>query len=342
MTASTPVETVEPIDTVHSNSWPDALPAVSVVIATRNRAGYLAELFDALARQVDAPPFEVLVADDGSTDATWDVLTDLVAAHLMPIAVLRLRPCGGPSLPRNTAIAHSRGRLLALTDDDCLPEPHWLDQLAAAARSGGIVQGVTMPTERGPASAWDRTISIDQPSGLWESCNLALPRELFEAAGGFAVLDLLPRSGRGFGEDTVLGASAARLGGSGFASTAVVRHRWVPSDYLGYLDVHARLSGMPALLARVPELRRRCYLGMFRNRRSAACDLAVAGLTVAALRGRKRYAMLSLPWLVVLSHAAQQRWGRPLPVRMAQEGVADLVATAALTKGSIRTGTPLL
>lgn len=343
MTTPLEIEVVEPIDTVTSDTWRDATPEASIVVATHNRAEYLTELFAALAAQQGAPPFELVVADDGSTDDTWAVLTEFVATTTLPTTALRLRPCGGPSLPRNTAVAHSRGRVLAITDDDCLPEAAWLGELvAAASQTAGIVQGATVPTETGPVSPWDRTISIEAPSGLWESCNLAMSREVFVAAGGYAVLDLLPHAGRGFGEDTVLGATVARLAGSSFAATAVVRHRWVPSDFRGYLDVHARLSGMPALLAFVPELRDRCYLGVFRNRRSAACDLAIAGLAVAALRGRKRYAVAAAPWLMMLSQAAAQRWGRPRPVRMAQEATADLVATAALTKGSIQSRTPLL
>jgi hypothetical protein len=43
----------------------------------------------------------------------------------------------------------------------------------------------------------------------------------------------------------------------------------------------------------------------------------------------------------MLSKSAQQRWGRPHPVRMAQEAAADVVATAALVKGSILARTPL-
>jgi len=342
VTAFFAVETVEPIDTAASASWSDATPEVSVIIATHNRAGYLAELVAALAEQIDAPPYELVICDDGSTDDTWAVLADVVSRNLLPTMALKVRPCGGPSLPRNTAVAHSRGRVLAITDDDCLPEQRWLAELVAAmSPRAGIVQGTTIPTDAGPVSPWDRTISIEEPTGLWESCNLALSRELFDAAGGFVVLDLLAHAGRGFGEDTVFGATVARLAGAEFASRAIVRHRWVPSDYRGYLDVHARLEGMPALLRVVPELRDRCYLGVFRNRRSASCDLAVAGIALAGLRGRKRYAVAAVPWLVMLSQAAAQRWGRPHPVRMAQEAAADLVASAALARGSIRARTPL-
>jgi glycosyltransferase involved in cell wall biosynthesis len=345
MTAPTEADffdTVEPIDEVRSTAWETADPEVSVIIATHNRADLLDGLFGALAAQADAPSFEVLVVDDGSTDHTWATLTQLVAATDLAATALLVRGCGGPSLPRNTAVARSRGRLLAITDDDCLPDPHWLAELSRAAGGGEVVQGSTYPTGSGQRSPWDRTIEITSLSGLWESCNLALPRALFDAVGGFPVLDLLRRAGRGFGEDTVLGAAAARLAGGRFAPAAVVRHRWVPGDFLGYLETNRRLAGMPALLREVPELRSRCYLGWFRNRRSAECDLAVAALVLAVCRRRPSYAVAALPWLRTLSAAAAGRWGRPRGVRIAQEATADLVALSALAKGSAAAGTLLL
>ena len=42
----------------------------SVVIPTWNRLGMLLRVLDALDAQVDAPPFEVIVINDGSTDST--------------------------------------------------------------------------------------------------------------------------------------------------------------------------------------------------------------------------------------------------------------------------------
>lgn len=329
------IETAEPIDTLHSASWPTTVPQVSVVIATHNRADYLGGLFAALEQQIGAPPYEIVIADDGSTDRTWATLAELVAATPLPVLALQLRGCGGPSVPRNSAVHHTRSQLLAVTDDDCLPTPGWLAAMSAAVEAGGIVQGATVPDDEGRVGPWDRTIDISRLSGLWESCNLALPRATFDAAGGFPVLDLLPAAGRGFGEDTVLGAAAARLAGATWAPAAVVRHRWIRSDYRGYLDTRRRLAGMPALLREVPELRSQCFLGSFLNRRSAECDLAVLGLLLATSRRRPAYALVAAPWLRTLATAAAARWGRARAARMAQEGVADLVAMGALARGSI-------
>ncbi len=335
------VDAVEPIDVLKSASWAGITPQISVIVATHDRAGYLGDLFAALAAQVDAPPFEVVIADDGSSDNTWAVLAELVASTSLSVTALKLRGCGGPSIPRNTAVQHSRAPSLAITDDDCLPSPRWLAALTLAVGSGAIAQGATVAAGAGRVGPWDRTIEVNRLTGLWESCNLAVPRSVFDAVGGFPVLDLLPHAGRGFGEDTVFGAAAARLVGATWTPDAVVAHRWIRSDYLGYLDTKRRIEGLPALVQQVPELRSQCYLGRFRNKRSAECDLAVAGLALALVRRRPVYLLAALPWLRTLSAAATERWGRPQPVRMAQEGLADLVALGALIRGSATTGTLL-
>jgi glycosyltransferase involved in cell wall biosynthesis len=334
--------TCDPIASTTSRGWATTSPAVTVVIATHDRSSYLPELVDALAGQADAPLFEVVIADDGSSDDTWPVLEQIVATTTVAIQALRLPACGGPSVPRNTAVRASRGAVVAFTDDDCLPSATWLSALVPGAQTGQIVQGATLPSDESRTSPWDRTISVAAQSGMWESCNLALPRDLFEAAGGFPVLDLLASKGRGFGEDAALGVAAARIAGGRWAPSAVVRHRWLPGDFRTYLDGMRRLEAMPALIRRLPELRQHCYARLFRNRRSAACDAAVVAIVTAAVVRRASPLLAAVPWLVLTTSAARWRWGRPLPVRAAQEATADLVGLAALVSGSVRARTPLL
>lgn len=336
------MQVASPVATTVSAAWDRAEPAASVVIATHDRAAFLPELFAALAGQVDAPSFELVIADDGSTDTTWQVLESLVAETSMPVKALRLTGCGGPSVPRNTAVQAARGALLAFTDDDCLPTPGWLAAITPAADAGRIVQGATRPTRSGQASPWDRSITIAAESGLWESCNLALPRQLFEAVGGFPVLDLLPAAGRGFGEDAVLGAAAERLAGGYWAPRALVDHRWLPGTFRTHLDGMRRLTGMPALIRLMPQSRDRAFARYFRSRRSAAFDAAVVGAAVAVASRRGVPLLAALPWLRIVTRSARTRWGRPLPVRMAQEATADLVGAAALAKGSAKARTLLL
>jgi glycosyltransferase involved in cell wall biosynthesis len=336
------VLTAEPIASAHSPTWVTTCPAITVVVATHNRADYLPELVEALVRQRHVPQFEVVIADDGSTDHTWAVLETITKTTTLPLLALRLPASGGPSIPRNTAVEECHGETIVFTDDDCLPTRGWLAALLPAARAGRVVQGATRPTTKGQVSPWDRSIAIDRETGLWESCNLAMPRRLFEKADGFPVLDLLGEDGRGFGEDVVLGSTAARMTGGYWAPSAVVRHRWIRGDYRSHLASMRRHEAMPGLVNLVPELRDYCYNHWFRSRRSAACDAAIVGIAAAIVVRRPVVLSVAVPWAVLVTKAARGRWGRPLPFRAAQEATADLVGLAAQIKGSVRSHTLLL
>jgi glycosyltransferase involved in cell wall biosynthesis len=67
--------------------------AASVVVATRNRASALVRLLEGLRRQVEAPPFEVIVADNGSTDDTPAVLA-AGSSGAMTLRVIRVEQPG--------------------------------------------------------------------------------------------------------------------------------------------------------------------------------------------------------------------------------------------------------
>ena len=94
------------VDSAESSAWHRATVAVSVVIATHNRQEFLAGLFEALAAQ--SADIEVVIADDGSTDQTWQWLQTFVGTTALPVLALRLQHTGGPSVPRNTAAAQAR------------------------------------------------------------------------------------------------------------------------------------------------------------------------------------------------------------------------------------------
>ena len=70
---------------VASPSWATAAPRLSVIIATHQRVGFLSELFAALeAMQVAGGGIELVIANDGSTDGTWDELLRLVRVARSP------------------------------------------------------------------------------------------------------------------------------------------------------------------------------------------------------------------------------------------------------------------
>lgn len=331
---TTGMRVAEPLETVASATWADADAAASVVVATHERGDWLPDLVAALAAQT--APVEVVIADDGSTDGTWSALTTLAAQTSVPLLALRLPHSGGPSIPRNSAAAAARTSLLAVTDDDCLPEPGWAAALAdELARGATVVQGATYASD-GEHGPWDRTVSVREPSGLFETCNIGFRRAEFVAAGGFPVFDVLPDLPRGFGEDVVLGAQLARTGRFAWASHAVVKHRWVHGDYPAHLAGVRRLSGFPWLAAEVPEVAQLLRGGVFLSGRTAEFDLAVASLVLAAALRRPLLGLGALPWARRRVDSARRRPGRPVGVRLAQEAYADAVGLAALVRGSIR------
>jgi len=104
--------------------------ALTVVIATRNRSKSLARLLDGLAGQVDAPTFEVIVGDNGSSDDTANIVEQ--ARERLNIHYLyEANPGKGRTL--NATLKIARGELIAFTDDDVQPYPDWLAQLHKAS-----------------------------------------------------------------------------------------------------------------------------------------------------------------------------------------------------------------
>lgn len=99
---------------------PSPSPRVSVVVAVYNGARTLKACLDSLAH-LRYPDYEVLVVDDGSTDAT-----PRIAADFPGIRYLRHPANLGLSVARNTGIDAATGDIVAFTDADCRADPDWL------------------------------------------------------------------------------------------------------------------------------------------------------------------------------------------------------------------------
>jgi hypothetical protein len=106
---------------------PDRL-AVDVVIPTWNGERLLTACLDALRRQTLAPG-RVIVVDNGSTDASRDVV-EAAGAEWLALGENR----GFPAAV-NAGIAASAAPLVALLNNDAEPEPGWLEALVAAAEA---------------------------------------------------------------------------------------------------------------------------------------------------------------------------------------------------------------
>lgn len=103
--------------------------AVSVVMPCHNRSFDLPRVLAAYEGQDGDVPFEIIAVDDGSTDATWDILSSYRPSRFA-LRVERLSRSRGPAAARNRGIALAQSPLLLFVGDDILPAPrfvqgHW-------------------------------------------------------------------------------------------------------------------------------------------------------------------------------------------------------------------------
>ncbi len=106
-------------------------PDFSVVIPTYNRLEVLLRVLDSLQRQTDAPPFEVIVIDDGSNDATAESIRERARAEPQRYKLtFQSQENSGPGVARNRGVELARGTFVVFIGDDTVPEPAFLREHA--------------------------------------------------------------------------------------------------------------------------------------------------------------------------------------------------------------------
>jgi GT2 family glycosyltransferase len=246
---------------------------------------------------------------------------------------------GGPAALRNAGWRATRAPLVVFTDDDCRPPPSWLRAARDAARAnpGAIVQGATRPDPDELAilhhAPHGRSQEIEPPHVMAQTCNIAYPRAVLEATGGFD--ESFPQA---VGEDTDLALRARAAGTPFVAAPEMLTYHAVDAGLRRRLRGTWRWQHMALLVRRHPELRRELALGGWAwKAEHARWLLAAAGLLA-------RRPWLALPWVL----GTRLRYGRG-PRALARSAselpgrfVIDGAETAALVRGSVRHRSPLL
>jgi GT2 family glycosyltransferase len=305
-------------------------PEVAVVIPTARRETRLAFALDALARQtLPRERFEVIVvraeADGGRT----------TPPDGLPVRFLTAAADSGPAEKRNAGWREATAPLVAFTDDDCRPAPDWLERIAeAAARAPRdfILQGRTEPDPDEMRRLHGLAVSqrIPRPSGWYETCNIAYPRELLERLGGFDAA--FAGNDRGDypvgGEDTDLGLRARAAGAElVFEPAALVRHA-VHSRHLGRaLRDTRRWRSVPLVLARHPQQRAALQAGVFGRRAHWALLLAALALPL-----RRRPVLASAVAAPYVEHHLR---GYPRTPRGMARGLLDLPPRALVDAAEV-------
>lgn len=173
---------------------------VSVVIPTYQRRDLLLRALETLFAQRFPPEeYEVIVAVDGSTDGTVEMLRRLTPACRLDVVA---GPNRGPAAARNAALARASGELALFLDDDILCRPDLLAVHAAAHGAGRrrIVFGpieVARESPRSLATEWTRehtaaylarlarTGRPDPARDAFVDANSSVPLAAVRAVGGF-------------------------------------------------------------------------------------------------------------------------------------------------------------
>jgi len=106
---------------------------ISVVIPTCQRPELLTRCLKALKKQrFEKKHFEVIVVSDGRDDVTYRCLKSLIKSQYLNIKHISTPEKKGPAAARNIGWLESKGRLIAFTDDDCIPDVNWLEDIEKA------------------------------------------------------------------------------------------------------------------------------------------------------------------------------------------------------------------
>lgn len=303
-------------------------PEASVIVATRNRATQVVQCVECLlAQDLEASRYEILVADDGSTDDT--------ARRLEPwerdgkVVVVRLAEWSGRAAARNAALARARGAVVMFIDSDAFAPPWFVRaHLAAHHRHPRcIVDGpaVTVPAFA-PGEFRSPVVrvlaALDVGGETFVTVNTSCARAALEQVGGFDAA-----FGRRYGwEDVELGV---RLRGVGLGRVkeraAYVLHARSSTD----LEAEARRQvecGANAIVYYVKHpttaTRRRIKVSALRKQR-VLCRLGLSASRIASLAsGRSGWAgsvlePLARPLFLL------QRYADGLKLGMAERGVSS-------------------
>jgi len=109
---------------------PMGSPKFSVIIITRNRAGFLPKVLDSLLKQdYENARYEIIVVDNNSDDDTTSTVQRFKRECPNRIHYV-FEPKIGMSKARNTGASVAKGEILVFIDDDAIASSNWLDNYA--------------------------------------------------------------------------------------------------------------------------------------------------------------------------------------------------------------------
>jgi O-antigen biosynthesis protein len=221
-------------------------PMISAIVCSYNGSRTIRDTLQWLGK-LEYPSYEVIVVNDGSTDATADI------ARGFGVRVIST-PNRGLSHARNVGLAAAVGEIVAYIDDDAYPDPHWLTYLAGAFLTtdhtgiggpnipppgDGLVAACVANAPGGPI----HVLLSDDVAEHIPGCNMAFRKDRLQAIGGFD-----PQFRRAGDDVDVCWRLQAKGWTLGFSAPAMVWHhrrssiRTYLRQQVGYGDAEAMLE----------------------------------------------------------------------------------------------------
>jgi glycosyltransferase involved in cell wall biosynthesis len=164
--------------------------AVSVIVPTFNAAATMELQLASLRRQEFAEPWELIIADDGSTDSTVQIASAWAGAGLT-LRLLTTTRNTGPAAARNRGAAAARGALLLFCDSDDEVGEGWIEALARSCAAADCAVGrleyesLNHPlVAAAQAHPFERPLTVGSYRVGSTAC-CAVRRDVFEEVGGF-------------------------------------------------------------------------------------------------------------------------------------------------------------
>jgi glycosyltransferase involved in cell wall biosynthesis len=224
--------------------------AVSVVLSTYNRAERLPLALEALLSQVGDLPYEIIVVDNNSSDATAAVVAEIQARSDGRLRYV-FEPRQGLSYGRNAGIRLARAPIIAFSDDDVRVAPDWVQQLNRTFDEHPEVDyigGRVLPEWLATPPRWltqahwaplalqdygtERLVSGRERAVCLVGANLAFRRRVFDVVGLFTAGLGRVRDGIGSTEDHDMQLRSWRAGMRGLYDPGLVAVADVTPDRL--------------------------------------------------------------------------------------------------------------
>lgn len=168
-------------------------PAVlaSVIVPVRNGAGCIADLLESLVADHSTTPFELVIADNGSTDATAEVVAGF-ADRIPNLRVIDASARPGAGFARRAGAEAARTDLLLFVDADDTVDPGYVDAMVRALGAAPYVHACSDTDLLNPP--WLHKINpglgcTTIATGTWKwalGSTVGIRRDVYDAAGGWS------------------------------------------------------------------------------------------------------------------------------------------------------------